>query len=221
MKCEILPDLASNWNSMLEIYRMINRCKKSGIKFAKLQMFKKEQVRDVYWNNIITKDIAKKAFDFGVECGVNVYFTPCYPEAVDICEDIGVGYYKVRYKDKNNKEIFNKLKNIKKPIFVSCDNIRNTLYYGMKNVICLYCIHRYPAKIDDYQGFLMEYFQDNPELGLFPKGREFTGISDHTPDLIFFRHYNRYFKYWEMHMALRKGTIEERWSKTFNEVEEL
>lgn len=221
MKCEILPDLASNWSNILEIYEMMDRCSELGIKFVKLQLFKKEQVSEKYWGNIIDEDMALRVFEYGSWLRLNVYFTPCYPEAVDICKRIGVGYYKIRYKDRNNLDVFEKMKDIHEPIFVSCDSPKATLYYGMENVIFLYCIHRYPAKIDDYHGFLLEYFQDNPELGLFPKNREISGVSDHTPNLNMFNMVSRDFKYWEMHMALRKGTIEDKWSKTFDEIEKL
>jgi len=207
MKCEILPDLASNWSDENEIYRMLDKCKELGIKFAKLQLFKKEQVRDAYWDNILTEEMAKRIFDYGTNLGLNVYFTPCYPEAVDICKRIGVKYYKIRFKDRNNPEIYEKLQDVYEPIFVSCGgDPYDTLYCGMKNIIFLYCIHKYPAKYNDY----------DKDLVLIH-----LGVSDHTPDLEMFKKWSWSCMYWEMHMASRKGTIEDKWSKTFNEIKEL
>jgi len=205
MKTEILPDLASNWSTCNDIYKMIDECKRIGLKFAKLQLFKKNQVRDVYWNNILTKRMAEKAFIYGKSIGIEVYFTPCYPEAVDICKNIGVNYYKIRFKDRNNPDIFEKMQDIYKPIFVSCQNPKDTLYYGMKNIIFLYCVHKYPAKPEEYN--------------LSKAIRLCRGVSDHTSDMGFFGFCGSCFQYWEMHMALRKGTLEEKWSKTFKEVE--
>lgn len=201
---ELQLDLASNWANIYEILLMINECRKMKIRFAKLQLFKKEQVRDVYWNKIITKEMAATAFKWGKDIGVEVYFTPCYPEAVDICREIGVNYYKIRYKDRNNAEIFEKLQDIYVPIFVSCENPKDTLYYGMRNAIFLYCIHKYPASFDDYN--------------IFQALAYCSGVSDHTPDMEMFDRFECYFKYWEIHAARRKGTIEEKWSKRFDEI---
>lgn len=204
---KILPDLASNWSTCKDIYKMIDECKRLGLKFAKLQLFKKDQVREKYWDKILTKRMAEKAFIYGKSVGIEVYFTPCYPEAVDICKGMGVNYYKIRFKDRNNPEIFEKMQDIYKPIFVSCDNPIHTLYYGMKNVIFLYCVHKYPADQCDY----------NLSMGVCMC----NGISDHTSDIKFYDFCRNSFEYWEMHVALEKGTIEEKWSKTFKEIEEV
>ncbi len=203
MSCKILPDLASNWENIDEIYRMMDKCVELGIEFAKLQLFKKDQVREEYWNNILNETMARKVFDYGTKLGLIVYFTPCYPEAVDICKRLGVKYYKIRYKDRNNADIFKKFEDIYEPVFVSCSDPKDTLYYGMKNAIFLYCVHKYPAEASDYNMY---------------DAAKCDGISDHTPNIIFFKAISEFFIYWEMHIALRKGTIEERWSKTFDEI---
>ncbi len=232
---KIICECGCNFNNLKEAMKLIDKTKELGAFLSKFQIYNEANIknsRDYKFLKeiMINEEKAKTLFEYGKTINQEVFFTCFYPEAVDICERIGVKYYKVRYFDRNNLPLYRKLKKTKdKLIFVSCQHPHDTIFYNMgkyqKRVKFLYVIPQYPAKLEDYEGFLIEHFRDNPEKGLFPN-KDFKGISDHTPDLRLFQIFNstkiKPVEYFEMHMCMNKEeAIEGKWSKTFKELKEV
>lgn len=201
---EIIAECGCNWKTLNEAFEMIKECGRIGIKYAKFQLWKKEQAPEAVHCCYLDEEKAKTLFEFGRNIGVEVFFSVFYPEAVDICERIGVNYYKIRYADRNNYEICGRVRETGKNYFVSFAG-RDPTRYVHDNMIPLYCIPKYPADFMDYSiGYLDSYF---------------SGISDHTPDTLLYEKWGRVMDYWEMHVCLTKDCYEAAWSKTFEEIE--
>ena len=172
-----------------------------GIKFIKFQLFKEEQVPEAVRDMVITEDLARELAETGRTYGQEVFFSVFYPEAVDICERIGVNYYKVRFKDRHNTEILNKILQTKKTTFYSTSDP----IYLVDHLIPLLCVPNYPAHFSDYRGFITH------------------GYSDHTPDFKLYK-YARFNKasWFEMHVCMdRETAYEGKWSKSFEELKEV
>ena len=179
-----------------------------------MQMWKKDKVPEPVRSMYIGKGRAKYCFKFAKKQCIELFYSVFYPEAVDVCEGIGVNFYKVRFYDRNNLTLYQRLKKIRqgKKIFVSCQDPMDTLYYNMakyqKNVIFLYCVPRYPAPLPQYDNAF---------------NLDIDGISDHTKDLMLFRSANKYagFKWFEIHVKMGNDCYENLWSKSFEQLKEV
>jgi sialic acid synthase SpsE len=146
-----------------------------------------------YWDKVIGEAMAKELVDYGNTLGVDVFFSVYYPEAVDICERLGVKYYKIRYEDRFNYEIRDKVFATKVKtgnIFISGDN--------------LFCVPKYPAEINEYPFYL----------------RNEVGYSDHThhnEGTTLLEHaIKQYYPYHEIHVKEDDNCLEWRWSKSID-----
>lgn len=202
----IICELGCNWNNIRDFRTMVLMCKEMGIKFIKMQMFKPEMVPKELRKMYIGKGRAKYFFNFAKSYGIELFFTPMYPGAVDILEEIGVNYYKIRFGDRYNFELLSKVYKTKKPVFISTDN---SLIYNIERFIHLLCIPEYPARKEDY---FADYVDD------------FEGISDHTKDLSLFKFAEAScsFDWFEMHVCLdKKISYEAKWSKELRKLREV
>ena len=187
---------------MTHAQSMMQQLADIGIKLIKFQLFTKEQASLEYQSKVIDERMAGFLFDFGKDLGVDVFFSVCYPEAVDICERIGVKCYKIRYKDNQNYDILIPIMNTNKPCFISLnDHYNGTLLRTWKK---LFCVPKYPAERKDY------WQKDNPDL--------FRGVSDHTPDLQYFINKSHWYDYWEMHVKEDDNCLESAWSKKIGDL---
>ncbi|KKL47846.1 hypothetical protein LCGC14_2331460 [marine sediment metagenome] len=201
----IIAEFGVNWKSREQAFFMMGQAFALGIKFIKFQLFKEEQVPEAVRDMVITEEFARELVETGRTYGQEVFFSVFYPEAVDICERIGVKYYKVRYADNTNMDLLNKIWATKKIYFISIDNTILS-----KRAISLKCIPQYPAKERDY----------------YPITKEFLGISDHTSDLELFKTCNSFnqeldLDWFEMHVKLDDNCYESKWSKSFEELREV
>ena len=201
--------MGCNWNNLDEAKAMIDKCAEHGFKFAKFQLFKDEG-QGLPEHLYLTEGQAQMLFDYGKALNVEVFFTCMFAEAVDWCERIGVGRYKIRYMDRNNQGILKKVLDTKKPYFISMNLEDNPLFgYGYEQRKVLFCQPYYPCGIGDY---------------VFNSSIIFDGISDHTKDLELLKlaldtHNTNPFKYWEKHMKLDSvNRLEDMWSVTFEEL---
>lgn len=210
----IIAEFGCNWNTISDFRSMILFCREMGIKYVKMQLFKPYEVPEEVRRMYIGKGRAKYLFKFAKSHGIELFYTPMYPTAVDICEEIGVNYYKVRYKDNRNLKLYRKIKKTKKPIFVSCDSfgIMGTvydnlfIYEGLKRVIPLYCVPHYPASFEEYK----------------TKGHIVVGYSDHTPDFKLYNTVKEWAEWIEMHVCLdKKKCYEGKWSKELRKLKEV
>lgn len=217
---KIIAECAINWHTLAEALGMILRAKEIGCWGVKFQIFNKENINneDLFERLeccVLDKLAVKKLFEYGKKIGIEMLFTPMFPEAVNWCEAAGVNYYKIRYMDRLNLKLYRKLKNSKKTILVSCQNPRDTLYYNKakynNNIRFLFCIPCYPAPYNDY---VMFYPQ---------REKQFNGISDHTKDCRLLKYYkeNYNLEYFEKHIRIHENEIEQDWTCTFNQLEEV
>jgi len=210
---QIIAEMGCNWKTREEAFKMMGMAKALGIDLVKYQLFNKDMTPKQLHPFIIDEEFAQSLVRCGREHDQEVFFSCMYPETIDMCEKIGVRYYKVRYFDRNNLPILRKLKKVKdKIIFVSCKTPRDTIFGSMAkyhgNVRFLYCIPKYPAEFGDYPL-------------ITPNG--FSGFSDHTPDLQLLKHYLEYPfpDYFEIHLKIDDDCIEAPWSKSFLELKEV
>lgn len=193
---------------MDEAKLMIKKAFDVGCFAAKFQLFNREVAPNLPEHLYLTKEQARELFEYMKIFpeplkSFPVFFTPMFEEAVDWCEDIGVNYYKIRYKDSPNIKLINKIKKTGKPCFIS-----SYIPYRMDNFISLCCIPEYPANVLRYLYHLI-------------KCRKFEGISDHTIDLEMFRKLQGYYDYWEKHVKLDNDCLESDWSVTFEQLAEV
>lgn len=200
---------------------MLNACEDLNVKFAKFELFIKGMIPKELEPCIIDKERAKKFYESGKKRGIEVFFLTMYPNAIDICESIGVKYYHLRDVDQNNLILYRRLKKIKdfkdKIIFVSCQNPKDTIFWNIakhqKNIRFLYRVPKNFANIKDY--FNIEWKMDLKLL---------HGIIDYTTDLELFKKANEtaWCDFFEMSVCLDKETIKRReFIKTFEELKEV
>ena len=199
---EIIAEFGCNWDTWERALEMIIKCEDLGIKYAKFQMWKKLQVPEEVRDMFINGSGALFLRDYGSKHRVEVFFTPFYPEAVDILEEIKIPFYKIRYADyyTYDRSIMNKVLDTDKAFFISC-----LTPFPHKRAISLECAPVYPAPRSGYQ--------------LIHEG--FEGISDHTRNLKLYKECLKIprLKFFEMHVCLDKECYEAKWSKTFDEIE--
>lgn len=212
---EIIAELGVNWNSLQDFWEMITQCKELNIKYVKMQLWDLNQVPKEVHHMFIGKKKAKYFFDYAKNNGISLFYTCFTPAKVQWCEEIGVPFYKVRFFDGRNLPLYRALKKTTKPIFVSCVNPYDTIFTNMAKyqgrIAFLYCVPEYPATYEAYR-----YINNN-----------FSGISDHTPDLRLFiqaklraeKNPNFFMKWFEMHVCLDNEAYERNWSKSFEELQ--
>lgn len=218
---EIIAEMGVNWKFREQAIYMMGRAFVLGIKHVKFQMWKPEQIpeklkelRSMY----VDEKLATELFEVGKQYGQEVFFSVFYPEAVEICEKIGVNFYKVRFDDRNDYQLYKRLKKTNKTIFVSCQDPKDTAYFNLttyqKRVKFLYCVPRYPAKLGDYS-FSIRYDHN----------KKFQGISDHTSDLMLLKmsiyHPISKYDWFELHVKLNDDCFEHAWSKSFDQLTEV
>lgn len=208
---KIIAECGVNWKNLEEAKLMIRKSKEVGCWATKFQLYNEEVIRNHKYYKFLKSimldfDIAKELFDYGKSINQEVFFSCMFPEAVDWCEDVGVKYYKIRFKDRNNFNIIDKIKDTCKPYFRSVGYKEYNL--GIDE-ISLFCIPKYPTTVYDYIKEIWDI--------LFYKG-----ISDHTSttELIYFA-LEHNFEYFEKHVKLTEDCIESAWSVTFEELAEV
>lgn len=204
---KVIAECSVNWDSYSDAANMIVECEKIGIKYIKFQLFRSDQVPHKVQKNVLIETQANNLISMGLNYGVTVFFTPFYPMAVDICEKIGVKYYKIRHADRNRYDLYTSIKNLNKPIFVSTGLYRDTIWMGHRKVLYLFCVPKYPATEEDY-------YSMTPYL--------FDGVSDHTPGIkILKRARDMGFKWFEKHVCLTTDCYEAKWSVPIKDLEGL
>ena len=216
---KIIAECGCNWRNFDDVWDMIIKAKEIGCWGVKFQLFTKKEAPNLPKHLYLTKERARILFEYGKGQGIEVFFTCMFPEAVDWCELIGVNYYKIRYADRNNKELQRKIVDTNKPFFMSF------LPFGSggviwRKMIILNCIPEYPALLEKYTAW---------KDMLYTHGH---GVSDHTSDLELLKltKNNKFVKLWdeegydyyfEKHVKLNDDCLESAWSCTFEELEEV
>ena len=105
-------------------------------------------------------DQAQTLFQWGVECGIEVFFSVFGVKYVEWCEKIGVKRYKIACGMRDAK-VLQGISKTMKPVIISVSDKAN--YRG----IMLYCVSEYPTPLDHIK---MPNFEMEP----------YDGFSDHT-----------------------------------------
>ncbi|MDH3324150.1 MAG: N-acetylneuraminate synthase family protein [Candidatus Peregrinibacteria bacterium] len=212
---KIVAEAGCNWSTMEEAKQFIDESKRLGLWATKFQIYNDELIKDhpdreFLKSIMIDKEIAMILFEHGREIGQEVFFTPMFEEAVNWCEQIGVNYYKIRYMDRNNKDLINFIKKTGKTYFISMNCEDNPKFgFGFEQRKVLFCQPYYPSPISEY---------------IWNSSIIYDGMSDHTKGTLLLKlaldtENLHCFKYWEKHVCLTKDCLESKWSVTFKELE--
>lgn len=212
----IIAEAGCNWSTIKEAKEFIKKSKELGLFATKFQLYNDEIIQDSedyeFLKSIqLDYEKAKELFEYGKSIGQDVFFTPMYVEAVEWCEDIGCKYIKIRCKDNKNIQLITYAYHIYNyRTFMSIETLPHIrrkdpylLDRELSNLKYLYCVPKYPARLEDYEEGFIRY-------------------SDHTPDLELFKKVREYCTLLEKHVKL-DGTepLEDKWSVSFSELEEV
>lgn len=210
---KIIAEAGCNHSSICEAIEMITKSKEIGCWATKFQIYNLDTIKgsehyDFLKSIMLDSTAVRILFEHGKSIGQEVFFSCMFPESVDCCEAIGVGYYKIRYKDNKNGEIIHKIWKTNKPYFISVDQ---ECSYTPEQIL-LFCVPKYPASYLDYMTPTNPYYRNF----------NFKGVSDHTPDFELFLKHSEGYEYWEKHVYL-SGTepLEKNWSVSFKELAEV
>ena len=176
MKSFVIAEIGVNWDGDFKLAEdMMAHAKEFGCDAVKFQAYNKELIQNhpeasrlikCAINDSNIEEINKISESIGIEW----FCTPMYPEAVDFLNPY-VQRYKMRWFDgkellENKKsKILEKILETKKQVFVSSDKTpKNTIFYNHENIKWLYCIPKYPCKLEDFD---FSYIKD------------FDGFSNH------------------------------------------
>ena len=205
---KIICEFGVNWQGLDTFEAMIKECKDIGIRHVKMQMWLRmpdvpKEVHHMYIDE--AKAIELKAI--ADKHKINLFFTPFYAHAVNICESLEVPMYKIRYRDRYRYDLYTAIKNLNKPVLVSTNYYKDSCWKGQTQVKYLYCIPKYPAGYFDYARITPH---------------QFAGYSDHTPDLKLLKRAKKEgFEWFEKHVCWTKDCYEADWSVLIPELEGL
>ncbi len=174
----LVAEIGQNHLGRMDLARqMIDLSKENGAGMAKFQLFSAKKIfptdSPVYQEAIdteVTFDQAKMLFEYGLQTGIEVFFSVFDIERVQWCEDIGVKTYKLACRSSDDLELVRAVERTGKHV------IQSVPYKGMfqgKHKECfalpraklLFCVAEYPAKIEWMPDFNNSYY---------------VGFSDHT-----------------------------------------
>lgn len=164
----------------------------------------------------LTFDQAEMLFNFGIEVGIEVFFSVFDVERVQWCEKIGVRRYKIGYSQNQNDALVNVVHQTGKEIFVSAglniaqyDNPR-MLWAFSGAIIFLYCIAKYPTSLAELHLGKVDW-------------RRCWGFSDHVIGIDAAKvALARGATIIEKHFAIDHETgVDAKWSMDANELKEL
>ena len=183
----IVAEIGVNFRDMREAEVMIGLAKHAGADAVKFQVYDQENLykigpggdvllhpkREQLIEIMLDKDKLERLKNVADGAEIEFIATPMFPEAVNWLNDIGVKRFKIRYADRCNTPILEKVLDTGKQVIISCDFtytvISDTWYQPDFNKVSLmYCISEYPPT----EVVLPQTF------GLF------TGYSNHYPSIV-------------------------------------
>lgn len=167
-------------------------------------------VEDIYWqlkNMELTENEWESIKLYCDSIGIEFLATPATIEKLDFLMSIGMKRIKISSDRAIERELINHALTYKVPVIVS--NGMFNVNYKSDYIEKMYCISKYPAKLEDYK------IEDM---------KEFSGLSDHTlkygHDIVKIL-YEKKFKYYEKHFKVDNYCIDAKSSITVNQFESL
>ena len=167
----VIAEIGVNWRNLDEADKMIKEAANAGADIAKFQVYecKGFPIGSQLYNIALTQRDIAYLFYRCCSHGIEFLATPMYPAAVGMLDPF-VERWKIRYMDRNNKEIIDLCSATGKPMLVSGKN--------------MYCVPEYPP-------------QKAPIIDL--PGR-FLGVSSHYPDINVVEKWGKQVDYLEVHV---------------------
>lgn len=184
----IIAEIGVNFRTIDEAKCMISTAMMSGADAVKFQVYDQDNLYKCYPNgetmrNLHYEDLMDIRLDqerlkelkkHADSEGINMFATPMYLDAVDMLEEIGVDRYKIRFDDRDNNELLDRVFETGKPVMISCDQkylnkLSDTILLIDKDVDFMFCIPEYPPTTVYFKPFL-DY--------------TFTGYSNHYPSIV-------------------------------------
>lgn len=198
----IIAELSANHNGQINnIYKLINKAKKSGANAIKIQSYtpqsmtldcknkyfyinkgpwKGNYLNDLYKKGTTPYSWHKKIFDYAKKKDILCFSTPFSVEAVKLLEKLKVELYKIASFEINHIPLLEEVGKTKKPVIISTGMadiedvslaIKTLKKNGSTDIAILHCISAYPSKPNNYN------------LNFINKLKKFNfpvGLSDHT-----------------------------------------
>jgi pseudaminic acid synthase len=198
----IIAELSANHNGQINnIYKLINKAKKSGANAIKIQSYtpqsmtldcknkyfyinkgpwKGNYLNDLYKKGTTPYSWHKKIFDYAKKKNILCFSSPFGVEAVKLLEKLKVELYKIASFEINHIPLLEEVGKTKKPVIISTGMadiedvslaIKTLKKNGSTDIAILHCISAYPSKPNNYN------------LNFINKLKKFNfpvGLSDHT-----------------------------------------
>lgn len=198
----IIAELSANHNGKINnIYKLIDKAKKSGASAIKIQSYTPDSmtldcknkyfyIKNGPWKNSYLYDLYKKGttpyswhkkiFHYAKKKNIICFSSPFDIEAVNLLEKLKVKLYKIASFEINHIPLLEKIGKTKKPVIISTGMasikdlslaIKTLKKNGSTEIAILHCISAYPSKPQYYN------------LNFINKLKKFNfpiGLSDHT-----------------------------------------
>jgi len=195
---------ANHNGSLAKAKKLIDSAKKYGADLVKLQTYTpdtmtiKSKKRDFkitqgLWKGKTLWDLYSKAqtpfswqkilFDYAKKKNILCFSTPFDESALKVLEGINCPFYKISSFEMTDIPLIKQVAKTKKPVIISTGlaslkeietTIRKAKKYGIRDLIILYCVSSYPAKLKDFN-------LNNIKI-LKKKFNCIVGLSDHSKD---------------------------------------
>jgi sialic acid synthase SpsE len=217
---QIIGECGCNWKDIAEAKEMIKNLRMIGVEFAKFQLFSPKYAQDNKIPEYLSVSFGemKELIDYGLSIQQKVFFTPFDVERIGWLQKVKVPMLKIRHADRFNLAMIKyliEIVNDYRPMLVFSLSEAPQFYkeYLVRQLgadvtkimfVVLFCVPKYPAKIDDYIKNDMFHLR---------------AVSDHTPDLQLMRLAKRLgFGLFEKHVKLSENCLEKDWSVFIGEL---
>lgn len=147
----IIADACVNFRNLGEAGTIIKQAAHAGVDAVKFQAYRSEDViGHERWQDLTRIVLLDREIrHLNIVCKHNhVEFmcTPMYLDAVKMLSPY-VRRWKVRYNDRNDISLFQKIYNDPRPVLVSCSGIHDTIWLRTKhrrNIVLMFCVPEYP-----------------------------------------------------------------------------
>ena len=158
---------------------------KSDNKIFKIRkgLWKNKFMWDLYQKSSMRFELQKKIFNFCDKIKMICFSSPFDILSVNFLEKIHCPIYKLASPEINHYPLIKRISKTKKPLIISTgmaslEEIRSTFNFSKKNgirdLILLYCVSNYPAKLSDFNMNNIEILKKNFRCRV--------GFSDHSED---------------------------------------